>query len=93
MPLSLSTVLFIENYELAFPGHNDHAAVSSRGKFDLFKSYYTRITRFKRCLLRSTRCRSTDMERSHRQLSTRLPDRLSRDNTDRFPDIYEVPTS
>ncbi len=39
-----------------------------------------------------TRCRTTDVERTHGQLCTRLTDGLCRDNTDRFTFVDDVTT-
>ncbi|VTP62308.1 Uncharacterised protein [Leclercia adecarboxylata] len=39
-----------------------------------------------------TRCRTTDVERTHRQLCTRLTDGLCRDNADSFTFVDDVAT-
>ncbi|VVN45648.1 hypothetical protein PS624_05759 [Pseudomonas fluorescens] len=41
----------------------------------------------------STACRTTDVERTHRQLGTRLTDGLGSDNANRFTDVHLVTTS
>jgi hypothetical protein len=43
--------------------------------------------RFNVRAFRRTRCRTTDVERTHGQLCTRFTDRLRGDNADRFADI------
>ena len=53
----------------------------------------TVVSDFERALFRSSGGGTTDVEGSHRQLSSGLTDTLRRDDSDRFTDVHQVTTS
>jgi len=75
------------NYHFTVTVHDNEGAV---GGFDgnyIPETYRSTVSGFERALLCPSCRGSTDMESTHRQLGSRLTDRLSGDDSDRFTNV------
>src|SRR6187431_1240598 len=88
--LALATGV-VHDHELAVAIHDHDAAVVPLGQLCILEVHGAFSARLERALLDLTaRCRTTDVEGTHRELRARLANRLSRDDADCLADVDAV---
>ena len=93
MTLTLTTISLIYNEDLSLTTHNNGCSIPSSSEACTFKFDSSSESRLKRGRLSSSECRTSDVERSHGKLCSRLPDGLRCDNSYSLSDVYKVTTS
>src|SRR3990167_1897546 len=90
--LTLTTEL-VGNRQLTGTRYRNQVAVQTLDVLEVVQTNRTTILHLDTISSGSPAGRTTDVERTHGQLGTRLTDRLSSDNADRFTDVDLVTTS
>src|SRR5471032_1526996 len=90
--LALTTVV-VGNRQLTGTGHRNQVAIHSLNVLQVVQTDGTAILHLNAVSCGGPACRTTDVERTHGQLGTRLTDGLGSDNADRFTDVHLVTTS
>ncbi|AKA27550.1 hypothetical protein PCL1606_61070 (plasmid) [Pseudomonas chlororaphis] len=90
--LALTTEV-VSDCQLTGTGHGNQVAVHSLNVLQVVQTDGTAILHLNAVGRGGPARRTTDVERTHRQLGTRLTDRLGSDNADSFTDVHQVTTS
>ena len=90
--LTLTTEV-ISNGQLTGTGYCNQAAIYTLNVLQVVQTDSTAILHLNAVSSGGPACRTTDVERTHGQLCTRLTDRLGSDNADSFTDVHLVTTS
>src|SRR6202035_887750 len=77
---------FIDHADLTGARHRHQVALLVLHRLDVMEPEHTLVTYLDAARSSGSGCRTTDVERTHRELCTRLTNRLSGDNTDRLTD-------
>ena len=87
------TTEFVGNRQLTGTRHGYQIAVGALYVLQIVQTDGAAILHLDAVCSRGPACRTTDVERTHGQLGTRLTDGLGSDNTDRFTDVHLMPAS
>ena len=88
-----STAEFVDQFQLGITRGNNQLLIAIQNELSVVQFQMTFVFHLNAGLCRRTRCRTTDVERTHRQLCTRFTDGLCRDNPDCLTLVDDVATS
>ena len=86
------TTEFVDQLQLGITGSNNQLTAGVHNRLRVAQTDATFVFHLDAGLSSRTRCRTTDVERTHRQLCTRLTDGLCRDNADSLTFVDDVAT-
>ena len=87
------TTEFVGNSQFTGTRHGNQVAVGTYNLLQVVQTDHTTVLNLDAVGSRGSACSTTDVERTHGQLGTRLTDGLSRDNANRLTDVHLVTTS
>ena len=86
------TTEFVDQFQLSVTGGDHQFTAGVHNRLRIAQTDATFVFHLDAGFSSRTRCRTTDVERTHRQLCTRLTDGLCRDNADSFTFVDDVAT-
>src|SRR5476651_2702193 len=87
------TTEFVRDSQFAGAGYRYQVTVQTLNVFQVVQTNDTAVLDLNAVSSRGPACRTTDVERTHGQLGTRLTDRLCSDYANSFTDVYLMPAS
>ena len=92
MALALTAISLINDKNVALAAHHYGRAITTSRNTHALELNLAAIARLKRGRLCTTKRRSSDVERSHGELGSRLSDRLGGNYSDRLSDVHKMPS-
>jgi hypothetical protein len=92
MALALTAISLIHDKNVALAAHHYGRAITTSRNAHALELNLAAIARLKRGRLCTTKRRSSDVERSHGELGSRLSDRLGGNYSDRLSDVHKMPS-